>query len=174
MKEVAMRSGGKGVQANWGSHGESEGDWETLDEFSFPSEPGMERPAADRVAVIANRLGLPASRVAQLHTAVAETVLNAMEHGNQYQPGRSVLIRVLSSAEALAVRVADQGEGGAESGREIPDLDAKLAGRQPARGWGFFLIEHMVDEVRTLDAEGPHTVELFVYLEGKENPHQHE
>ncbi len=27
----------------------------------------------------------------------------------------------------------------------MPDLDAKLEGRQKPRGWGLFLIRHMVD-----------------------------
>jgi len=127
----------------------------------------MERPAADRVATVARDMGLPASRVDQLHTAVAETVLNAMEHGNQYQRECSVLVRVLASPEALAVRIADQGDGGATSERETPDLAVKLAGQQSVRGWGFYLIEHMVDQVRTLKTGGLHTVELFLYLEGR-------
>jgi anti-sigma regulatory factor (Ser/Thr protein kinase) len=153
---------------------EKEAGWTLLDEFSMASEPGMERPAANRVAMVARRVGLPASRAEQLHTAVAETVLNAMEHGNQYQREQSVLVRVLASQEALAVHVADQGDGGTISEREIPDLAAKLAGQQSVRGWGFYLIEHMVDEVRTLKTEGQHTVELFLYLEGKGSQHRDE
>jgi anti-sigma regulatory factor (Ser/Thr protein kinase) len=144
-----------------------EAGWALLDEFSISSQPGMERPAADRVAAVARDIGLPAGRVDQLHTAVAETVLNAMEHGNQYQRECSVLVRVLASPEALAVRIADQGDGEITSKRETPDLAAKLSGQQSVRGWGFYLIEHMVDEVRTLKTEGLNTVELFLYLEQK-------
>jgi anti-sigma regulatory factor (Ser/Thr protein kinase) len=146
---------------------EEEAGWTLLDEFSLPSEPGMERPAADRVATVARDVGLPPSRIDQLYTAVAETVLNAMEHGNQYQRERSVLIRVLATPEALAVRVADHGDGSISDKIETPDLAAKLNGRQTVRGWGFYLIEHMVDEVHTLKTGGLNTVELFLYLEQK-------
>ena len=45
---------------------------------------------------------------------------------------------------------------------EVPDLDAKLAGFQSPRGWGLFLMRELVDEVRTRDSAGGHTVELVL------------
>lgn len=148
-------------------HCKGEGNWRVLDEFDVPSDPGMERRAAERVVSAVRGLGLQALRLEQLHTAVAETVLNAMEHGNQYQRERLVLVRVLAAPGVLSVHVTDQGDGGSTAEREAPDLDAKLAGRQSVRGWGFYLIEHMVDEVRTTTMADHHTVELYLYLEGE-------
>ncbi len=49
---------------------------------------------------------------------------------------------------------------------ESPDIEAKLAGLQKPRGWGLFLIKNMVDEIRVHDADGRHTVELVLELEG--------
>jgi hypothetical protein len=49
---------------------------------------------------------------------------------------------------------------------ERPDLEAKLAGEQSPRGWGLFLIESMVDELRTWADERQRAVELIVRLEG--------
>ena len=66
----------------------------------------------------------------------------------------------------LAVRITDEGLGGPIGEAETPDLDAKLAGLQKPRGWGLFLIENMVDEIRVSDAGGRHTVELVLNLEG--------
>jgi anti-sigma regulatory factor (Ser/Thr protein kinase) len=65
----------------------------------------------------------------------------------------------------LVVRIADEGLAGPVGAAETPDLDAKLAGLQKPRGWGLFLIENMVDELRVSDEEGRHTVELVVNLE---------
>ena len=48
----------------------------------------------------------------------------------------------------------------------MPDLDAKLAGLQSPRGWGLFLMRELVDEVRTRDSAGGHTVELVVHRNG--------
>jgi anti-sigma regulatory factor (Ser/Thr protein kinase) len=49
---------------------------------------------------------------------------------------------------------------------EVPDLDAKLAGFQSPRGWGLFLMRELVDEVRTRDSAGGHTVELVLHRNG--------
>jgi anti-sigma regulatory factor (Ser/Thr protein kinase) len=149
------------------SHGKGEAKWRVLDEFGLPSEHGMERHAAERVVSAVRGLGLQELRLEQLHTAVSETVLNAIEHGNQYQLEQLVLVRVLVSPGVVSVHVTDQGDGGKTAERETPDLAAKLAGEQSVRGWGFYLIEHMVDEVRTTTSTDQHTVELFLYLEGE-------
>jgi anti-sigma regulatory factor (Ser/Thr protein kinase) len=66
----------------------------------------------------------------------------------------------------LTVRITDEGISGPIVEPETPDLDLKLAGLQKPRGWGLFLIENMVDEIRVSDAEGRHTVELVLNLEG--------
>jgi anti-sigma regulatory factor (Ser/Thr protein kinase) len=69
---------------------------------------------------------------------------------------------VLTSSQALAVRISDAGRGMALSAVAVPDLAAKLAGGQSPRGWGLFLIQQMVDQVRKLDEPARHTVELLV------------
>jgi hypothetical protein len=50
-----------------------------------------------------------------------------------------------------------------------PDLEAKLAGTQSARGWGIFLIKTLVDAMRTRNTDAEHTVELVMKLEGGKN-----
>jgi hypothetical protein len=42
----------------------------------------------------------------------------------------------------------------------MPDLDAKLDGRQKPRGWGLFLIRHMVDGMDVHADDGLQTVTL--------------
>ncbi len=54
--------------------------------WTVPSEPGNERLAMEQVADAVRALGLPARRLHQLKTAVAEASLNAMEHGNRFRP----------------------------------------------------------------------------------------
>ncbi|HEX5504121.1 MAG TPA: SpoIIE family protein phosphatase [Thermomicrobiales bacterium] len=131
--------------------------------FDVPSAPGNERLALARVAEAVAGLALPAGALARLATAVAEATMNAMEHGNGYRPELPVRVRVLASAAELAVRISDRGRGPVGA-PEAPDLAAKLAGRQAPRGWGLFLIEHLVDELRVTADERHHTVELVVRL----------
>jgi serine phosphatase RsbU (regulator of sigma subunit)/anti-sigma regulatory factor (Ser/Thr protein kinase) len=143
-----------------------EPDWQAVTEFEVASEPGTERLAMDRVGEIVSELGYSGTRLERLRTAVAEATMNAMEHGNHYQPDLPVRIGVYTSAAALMVRITDLG-----GGREIPeavqpDIDAKLAGLQSPRGWGLFLIESMVDEMHIKSDEKHHTVELIFNTEG--------
>ena len=50
---------------------------------------------------------------------------------------------------------------------EMPDLDAKLEGRQKPRGWGLFLIRHMVDGMDVHAADGLQTVTLTLARDGR-------
>ena len=79
-------------------------------------------------------------------------------------------IRVLATDEVLAVRVTDHGGGTKKCLRsQSPDLEAKLAGERSPRGWGLFLIQNMVDEMRVSSTEDHHTVELIIKLGGKDD-----
>jgi serine phosphatase RsbU (regulator of sigma subunit)/anti-sigma regulatory factor (Ser/Thr protein kinase) len=145
-----------------------------LTEFSVPSEPGSERQAMAQVAQAVADLDLAAERLERLKTAVAEAVVNAIEHGNRNRPELGVRVAVLASASVLSVRVTDRGGGRPIAEPETPDLSAKLAGRQPPRGWGLFLIKNMVDELAVTSDERHHTVELIFHLEAGGNRHETE
>jgi serine phosphatase RsbU (regulator of sigma subunit)/anti-sigma regulatory factor (Ser/Thr protein kinase) len=142
-----------------------------LDEFELASAPGNEREATARVERALAGVDLDAARLERLKTAVAEATMNAMEHGNEYRPDRPVSIRVLRAADAVRVQVTDLGAAGELPPAEMPDLEAKLAGRQRPRGWGLFLIEKMVDEARETGEGGHHTLELVMRLQGGDDAH---
>lgn len=139
----------------------------TLANLSVPSEPGNERRAMEQVAEVVRDLDLPPGRLERLNTAVAEATMNAMEHGNKYQPEVPVEIQVCLLEESLVVRITDRGSGPPPNlNAEAPDLEAKLEGLQTSRGWGLFLIRNMVDEMHVTGSSDHHTVELFLYLKG--------
>lgn len=167
--EIASRSTTKLDEVDR-NNGNNNDDWRMLAEFTVPSDRGNERQAMKQVAEAVRELNLPTKRLEQLKTAVAEATMNAMEHGNHYQPDKPVSIQVLASSTALSVRIIDHGGTRAlpaEPGNEVPDLEAKLAELQTPRGWGLFLIRHMVDEMRVSSDAAHHTVELIMYLEGE-------
>jgi serine phosphatase RsbU (regulator of sigma subunit)/anti-sigma regulatory factor (Ser/Thr protein kinase) len=141
----------------------------TLVDFELPSEPGNERIAIDRVTQAVEELELPPARVERLKTAVAEATMNAIEHGNDNEPETPVRVWALLGGSDLIVRVTDQGGDKAIADIEQPDIEAKLAGEQKARGWGLFLIKNMVDEMN-VDSDGTlHTIELKFHLKGESN-----
>jgi serine phosphatase RsbU (regulator of sigma subunit)/anti-sigma regulatory factor (Ser/Thr protein kinase) len=136
-------------------------------DLSLPSEPATERIVVERVAAVAAELGLPERQRERLTTAVAETVMNATEHGNQNRPDRPVGVQVLASSTIFRVRITDQGTTPIPE-PAAPNLEAKLAGFQSPRGWGLFLIRNMVDEMHSAVTDQGHTVELVLRLGSRE------
>ena len=144
-----------------------------LVEFDVPSVEGNERLTLDRVSTIVAPLGLPPARLRRLETAVGEATMNAMEHGNGYSPEKPVTVRVLTEPRQVRVQIVDHGGAAPDVRGEVPDLEAKLAGLQRARGWGLFLIKEMVDEAHEASDGKLHTLELVMRL-GDDTNHGHE
>jgi serine phosphatase RsbU (regulator of sigma subunit)/anti-sigma regulatory factor (Ser/Thr protein kinase) len=144
--------------------GDEEAEMGTLARFEIPSGPGNERQAIAAVGDAVAGLGIPATTRSRLETAVGEAAMNAMEHGNRYRPDLPVEIVVRSGGKRLTVEITDAGGDREIPAAEAPDLEAKLAGEQTPRGWGLFLIEHMVDEVHSRTEGTRHTVELVLHL----------
>ena len=144
----------------------SDGEWRILTEFTVPSEPGNERIAMNKIAEGVQSLNLPQAMLENLKTAVSEATMNAMEHGNKYDPELPVSIELVASDTAIAVRITDQGGDQPIVETEAPDIEAKLAGEQSPRGWGLFLIKNLVDEMRVSHDGTHHTVELVLNLKG--------
>ena len=134
-------------------------------EIQIPSVPGNERQVAAQVLAALASSGLTEARFKKLETAVAEATMNAMEHGNQYDADKLVVITVYQDAAQITIHIADQGTDGQIPDSTDPNLDAKLAGEQSPRGWGLFLIKNMVDEMNVIESDGKHTIELIVRLE---------
>ncbi len=133
---------------------------EEVESFALASSPGSEREVMVRVASIAAGLGLQGERLERLKTAVSEAAMNACEHGNKGNPELPIEVSVLADTEKILVRIKDHGGGRSIPDPVIPNLEAKLAGEQSPRGWGLFLIEKMVDSMRTSTDDEYHTIEL--------------
>ncbi len=142
-----------------------------ITQFDIPSIPGLERQVTERVASAVQGL-LPIGAMDRLKTAVAEAVMNAIEHGNQSQADQMVHIQVQASDRMVSVIVADQGSGQFAPARADPDLEAKLAGLESPRGWGLFLIRNMVDDMKVTSDDAHHAVELIFYRERNETNEQ--
>lgn len=139
--------------------------WTVLDSFEVPSVIGNERAAIERVEEAVRELGLSRPRIERLKTAVAEATMNAMEHGNHYFEDLPVQIEVRADASDVAVRIRDWGGSAPIPETPEPDLRAKLDQEQTPRGWGLFLIKHLVDEMRARSDGTHHIVELLIHRE---------
>jgi serine phosphatase RsbU (regulator of sigma subunit)/anti-sigma regulatory factor (Ser/Thr protein kinase) len=147
-------------------------DRQVLLSLSLPGESGNERTAMTRVAEAVASLDLPAARLERLKTAVSEATMNAIEYGSQNDPTIPVQIEVWVTDDDLFVSIADRGLSGPMGDPEQPDLEAKLAGEQKPRGWGLFLIKHMVDAMEVATEGAAQTVTLTLHLQGADDASQ--
>jgi serine phosphatase RsbU (regulator of sigma subunit)/anti-sigma regulatory factor (Ser/Thr protein kinase) len=140
----------------------------TLLDLVLPGALGNEREAMERVAEAVAPLSLEPARLERLKTAVSEAAMNAIEYGSGGSPDVPVEIRVTATDAELRVAIVDRALGGLIPGDEAeePDIEAKLAGLQKPRGWGLFLIKHMVDRVEVTPGDDRQTVTLTLDLEG--------
>lgn len=93
----------------------------------------------------ASELDWNADDVNNLSTSAIEAASNAMEHGNAFAAGKSVLLRIRSSGRDVEVEVEDEGKGfdATPFQREMSPEDLlKLRGR------GIFIMRSFTDEVR--------------------------
>jgi anti-sigma regulatory factor (Ser/Thr protein kinase) len=140
---------------------------ELLASFTVASVTGNERVALREVAAAVDGYGLDDDQTERLKTAVAEATMNAIEHGNGNQAEIPVDINVMRVAGAIAVTITDRGGDLAEHATaETPDLELKLRGEQRPRGWGLFLVQHMVDAMEVSTEGDLHTVRLTMRTDG--------
>jgi len=111
----------------------------TLDS-SLASVNKVEQTAED----YAERAGFDEDTVPNIAMAVREAAVNAVLHGNQYDPEKHITAIFETTADDLIIRISDQGAG--LDPETIPD---PLAPENILRGSGrgIFLIRAFMDEV---------------------------
>lgn len=97
--------------------------------------------AADKLAAEA---GLDEDQRFHVTMAVREAAVNAVLHGNEYDPAREIAVGLENTGKDLVFTIADQGRG--FSPESVPD---PLAPENLLRGTGrgIFLIRSLMDEV---------------------------
>ena len=97
--------------------------------------------AADKLA---EEAGLDEDERFRIGMAVREAAVNAVLHGNEYDPAKQIAVSLENTGESLVISVADQGKG--LDPDTIPD---PLAPENLLRGTGrgIFLIRSLMDEV---------------------------
>jgi anti-sigma regulatory factor (Ser/Thr protein kinase) len=128
--------------------------------MDIPSKAGNELIAVRILMDTLEPYQIKTTTLERMKTAVAEATMNAMEHGNHFNEADPVKIQILLNHWQVIVRVMDHGDITTIPAPETPDIDAKLAGKQSPRGWGVFLIRHMVDAMYVYAEGNYHITEL--------------
>jgi serine/threonine-protein kinase RsbW len=97
--------------------------------------------AADQLGIEA---GLDEEQLFHIAMAVREAAINAVLHGNEYDPARQIEVSLENTGKDLMITIADQGKG--FDPEKVPD---PLAQENLLRGTGrgIFLIRSLMDEV---------------------------
>jgi serine/threonine-protein kinase RsbW len=148
----------------------------TILELKVPSEVGNERYAIEFAEDVAQDMGFPKDKIENLKIAIGEACLNAIEHGNKLNRNVAVEIDFIIYDSHLEISVQDQGETFRPASVPRPDIAAKIEGKDPSvRGWGVFLIEHMVDRMEYVDGKPGTQLRMTVRLPdrgGGEHPEE--
>ncbi len=110
-------------------------------ESSLESVNKAEQAARD----LAVKTGFDDEEIDRISMAVREATVNAVLHGNQYDPKKRVTVAFEATPETLSVTVRDEGKG--LNPDSVPDpLAPENLLKQSGRG--IFLIRAFMDEVR--------------------------
>ncbi len=142
-------------------------------ELKIPSEIGYEKVARKLAGAVAQQMGFVSERVEDLKTAVAEACLNAIEHGNQLDANTRVLVLLRIEPDRLSIDIRDEGKGGPPPEHfPEPDISRKLAGQEPLRHMGMYVIQRLVDEAGFVEPEmgNGNQFRMVIHLQRPANP----
>jgi len=136
---------------------------------NIPSVPIFERVIRASADEVGRALGFSAERIEDLKLAVSEAVNNAIDHGNQRQPGKLVEVVFALDSDKLEVHIRDEGDGvdHVDFSRRIVEDHNLDAGMH--RGFGMYLISALVDDCEVSSSQSGTTLTLRLYR--KDNDH---
>jgi serine/threonine-protein kinase RsbW len=93
---------------------------------------------------MAKKAGIDEDEIFKITMAVREAAVNAVLHGNSYDPDKRITASFENTGDSLVIRIADQGKG-----LDPDTLPDPLAPENLLRGSGrgIFLIRSFMDEV---------------------------
>jgi serine/threonine-protein kinase RsbW len=139
--------------------------YDNIQDIHIPNVFGSEKIAMEQVASLAKEIGFSDSRIEDLKTAVSEACINAIEHGNKMNSSTRVVISLSIDKKRLKVSVEDIGNGIKRNLKE-PDIEKKIEGTEPTRGWGVFLIKKLVDDLQfEPKADGGNVTTMVIHLD---------
>jgi serine/threonine-protein kinase RsbW len=112
---------------------------------------------------LATEAGFAEDEVMRIAMAVREAAINAVLHGNAYDPAKKVLLQFERTSGSLVITIKDQGKG--IDLQSIPDPLApenllKTSGR------GIFLIRSFMDEVEINPSSAGTEIKLIKHVHG--------
>ena len=137
----------------------------TVKQVSYTFESTLEtiNHAEEQATKIATAAGFSEDDTMSIAMAVREATVNAVLHGNAYDPGKKVTLAFERNDHDLTIMVRDQGKG--VDVDAIPDpLAPENLLKQSGRG--IFLMRSLMDEVQIHASETGTEVKLIKHFHG--------
>jgi serine/threonine-protein kinase RsbW len=112
---------------------------------------------------VASESGFDEDEVLQISMAVREATVNAVLHGNAYDPDKKVELEFERTENDLVITIRDQGKGLDENkipNPLEPDNLLKTSGR------GIFLIRSFMDDVQITPSQSGTEIKLIKHVHG--------
>ena len=119
--------------------------------------------AEEKATRIATELGFADDEVMQISMAVREAAVNAVLHGNAYDPDKKVKLDFERTGNDLVITIRDQGKG--LDLAKIPDPLAP-ENLMKTSGRGIFLIRSFMDEVQIHPSQTGTEIKLVKHVRG--------
>jgi anti-sigma regulatory factor (Ser/Thr protein kinase) len=117
--------------------------WRRLAEYSLPSATGSTSLAIENVTEAVQTLHLPEPLLTRLQRVIAEVIDNTIVYDLSRQVKATILLQVNLSARVVPAPVEPS----------VP------------LGWGFFVVERMVEIVSEFEPASQHEIDLYLYQE---------
>jgi len=133
---------------------------DTDDEYVIPSDLEAARRVQDRIEAVVKSAFNEHDAFA-IKMAVEEALVNAIKHGNQMDPDKSVRVAYALKPDRFDVRITDEGPG--FNPADVPDPTAPENLERPC-GRGLLLIRYYMSEVSFQDSG--RTIAMFKRRDG--------
>ena len=138
----------------------------TARQVSYRMESTLEsvNQAEEIATKIATKAGFDEEDVNRISMAVREAAVNAVLHGNAYDPAKKVTFGFENTGNSLVITVSDEGKG--LKPEAIPD-PLKPENLLKQSGRGIFLIRAFMDEVRIRTLEPGTEITMIKNVHGE-------
>jgi serine/threonine-protein kinase RsbW len=135
------------------------------DRFSYKLDSTLETVdnAEQTASRIASESGFGDDEVMQIAMAVREAAVNAVLHGNAYDPEKKVELEFVRTKEDLVITIRDQGKG-----MDLAKIPDPLAAENLLKtsGRGIFLIRSFMDDVQITPSTAGTEIKLIKHVHG--------
>ena len=114
---------------------------------------------------LATKAGFSDEDLHKITMSVREAAVNAVLHGNAYDPGKKITVAYETTPETLAITISDEGGGLDPAALPDPLAEENLL---KTSGRGIFLIRSFMDEVKIRDLHPGTEIVLIKRMSQKE------